>query len=527
MVSTFHGIETARRGLNAQRSALYTTSHNIANANTKGYSRQRVNFSTTNPYNAIFGQIGTGVQEGSIERIRDTFLDVQYRLENSKHGYYTQLSAALAKMEDIMNEPTDSGLHHVMENFWKALEDLANHPENSGARQVVASTGQMVAETINYYYNSLARIQRDLGAEIDTKVNYINNLIAQIDELNRQIASVEPHGKLPNDLYDRRDVLVDELSQYINIKVNTVVPEQYGQHPPNALGLYEIEIVQADGSPYVDADGNRAKLLSIDTVTGQATIERLEVTGDNSPDNPLSGNVSHIQVGNVAIDNLDFVGELGGLIRAYGYDLNGEQGQGHFPDMLQRLNNYAEAFASEFNAIHEQGFGLSGEQNIKFFILDENNPAQTIHVNDEIINDPGKIAAAREQIDGQVHSGDNRNALQLAKIKGKNFGDYIYVQNGGNLPEGMTEGGTLDSYYASMIGDLGVDTQSAMRNRDNVQVLLDSVENQRQSVSGVSLDEELTNMIMFQHAYNASSRMITVLDEMLDRVINGMGVVGR
>ena len=106
-----------------------------------------------------------------------------------------------------MNEPTESGLHHVMETFWKALEDLANHPENSGARQVVASTGQMVAETINYYYNSLARIQRDLGAEIDTKVKYINSLIAQIDELNRQIASVEPHGKLPNDLYDRRDVL--------------------------------------------------------------------------------------------------------------------------------------------------------------------------------------------------------------------------------------------------------------------------------------------------------------------------------
>ena len=529
MVSTFHGIETARRALHAQRSALYTTSHNIANANTKGYTRQRVNFSTTNPYNAIFGQIGTGVQEGSIERIRESFLDVQYRLENSKHGYYTKLSAALSKIEDIMNEPTESGLHHVMETFWKALEDLANHPENSGARQVVASTGQMVAETINYYYNSLARIQRDLGAEIDTKVKYINSLIAQIDELNRQIASVEPHGKLPNDLYDRRDVLVDELSKYINIKVNTVVPEQYGQHPPNAIGLYEIEIVQADGSAYDDGNGNRAKLLSIDTVTGQSTIQRLEVTGENSPEDPLSGNVSKIQVGNVLIDNLNFVGELGGLIRAYGYNLNGEQGKGHLPDMMERLNNYAFAFASEFNAIHQQGYDLSGEQGIEFFVFNENNPAQTLRVNDAIINDPGKIAAARSlTADGEVHSGDNRNALELAKIKGKNFGDYVYLQNGENgLPDGMTEGGTLDSYYASMIGDLGVNTQSAMRNRDNVQVLLDSVENQRQSVSGVSLDEELTNMIMFQHAYNAAGRMITVLDEMLDRIINGMGVVGR
>src|SRR5690606_31464132 len=109
-------------------------------------------------------------------------------------------------------------------------------------------------------------------------------------------------------------LLVDELSQYINIKVNTVVPEQYGQHPPNALGLYEIEIVQADGSPYTDAAGNRAKLLSVDTVTGIATIQQLEVTGDNAAGDPLTGNVQNIQVGSVTINDLNFVGELGGLI---------------------------------------------------------------------------------------------------------------------------------------------------------------------------------------------------------------------
>lgn len=528
MVSTFHGIETARRGLNAQRSALYTTAHNVANANTKGYSRQRVNFSTTKPYNAIFGQIGTGVEEGSIQRIRDSFLDVQYRLENSKHGFYTQLSAALSKMEDIMNEPSDSGLHHVMENFWKALEDLANHPENSGARQVVASTGQMVAETINYYYNSLARIQKDLGMEIDTKVDHINKLISQIDELNRQIASVEPHGRLPNDLYDRRDLLVDELSQYINIKVNTVIPEQYGQHPPNAIGLYEIEIIQTDGSPYTDGAGNRAKLLSVDSVTGIATIQQLEVTGTNAAGDPLTGKVQNIQVGSVTINNLNFVGELGGLIRGYGYELTGEQGQGHFPDMLDRLNNYAKVFAEEFNAVHKQGYDLSGAEGIDFFIIDDSNPAASIHVNDVIVNDPAKIAAAKElTADGDVHSGDNRNALELAKIKGKDFAEFISIENIEDLPEGMAAGGTLDSYYASMIGDLGVDAQSAIRNRDNTQVLLDSVHNQRQSISAVSLDEELTNMMMFQHAYNASSRMITVLDEVLDKVINGMGIVGR
>ena len=232
MSSTFHGLETARRGMSTHQSALYTTGHNIANANTPGYTRQRVNFNTTQPYpsmsfNApnIAGQLGTGVKPGTIQRVRESFLDVQYRTENSKLGYYGALSSSLAKMEDIMNEPTESGLSSVMEKFWNSLQDLANNPENTGARAVVASTGQMLAETINYYYNSLKRIQNDISNEINVTIKDIESLLTDIDDLNRQIASVEPHGMLPNDLYDRRDLLVDQLSNLINIQVTEVRPD--------------------------------------------------------------------------------------------------------------------------------------------------------------------------------------------------------------------------------------------------------------------------------------------------------------
>jgi len=517
MVSTFHGLETAKRGMTAQQLALYTTGHNIANANTPGYTRQRVSFSTAEPFPGtglnrpqIPGQLGTGVQPGTIERIREEFLDLQYRSENTKLGYYSSLSSALAKMEDIMNEPSDSGLQNIMSKFWSSLQNLADHPENLGTRQVVASQGQMVAETFNYYYNSLDSIRKDLGNEIDKTVKNINSIVSQIDELNKQIASVEPHGMLPNDLYDKRDQLVDQLSSLVGVKVTAVKPNQYGQPLPTAIGLYEIEIIQKDGSSL--------SLLSVDNTTGASTPNELSITIENDA-------IESVQVKGESLNNL--TGKLQGLIESYGYhDENGDV-KGHYPEMMEKLNKLAYAFASEFNHIHQQGYGLDKTDPAgEFFDLGDNmgsdydetiNYAQIIKVRDEIIKDPSNIAAAKKP--GE-NSGDNNNAFELADLKSKDFSDYSVP-----LPDDMS--GTFDFYYAAMIGDLGVAAQSANTNLDNVQVLVDSVEYNRQSVSGVSLDEELTNMITFQHAYNASARMITVIDEMLDKIINGMGIVGR
>ncbi|WP_404996326.1 flagellar hook-associated protein FlgK [Caldifermentibacillus hisashii] len=513
MVSTFHGLETAKRGMTTQQLALYTTGHNIANANTPGYTRQRVSFATAEPFPGaglnrpqIPGQLGTGVQAGTIERIRESFLDVQYRSENTKLGYYSSLSNALAKMEDIMNEPSNSGLQNIMSQFWSSLQNMADHPENLGARQVVAAKGQMVAETFNYYYNSLDGIKKDLGSEMDVTVKNINTIVSQIDQLNKQIASVEPHGMLPNDLYDKRDQLVDQLSSLVNVKVTAVKPTQYGQPLPTAVGLYQIELVRKDGK-----DG--AQLLTVDTTTGASQQNELSITAEK-------GNVQSVQVGNVTLDNLNFSGKLKGLIESYGYIGANGKVKGHYPEMMEKLNKLAYAFANEFNHIHQQGYGLDKtDQAGEFFDLSgstDYNYAQIIKVHDEIIKDPTNIAAAKN---GGDNSGDNEIAFELADLKSKDFSNYS------SLPDDMS--GTFDFYYAAMIGELGVAAQSANTNMENVQVLVDSVEYNRQSVSGVSLDEELTNMITFQHAYNASARMITVIDEMLDKIINGMGVVGR
>lgn len=527
MASTFLGLETAKRGLTTQQQALYVTGHNVSNANTEGYSRQRVNFSTTTPYETpglnrsnTAGQLGTGVTAGSIQRIRDDFADLQYRTQNNSLGYYTSLSESYIKIEEIMNEPSDSNLQTTMNNFWNSLQTLSANAENSGARSVVASNGQMVADSFNYYYNSLTNVQYDIGSEIEVTATEINSILNSISKLNKKISEVEPHGMTPNDLYDSRDVLVDQLSGLMNIKVTNVIPDVYGNVLANAEGLYHIELLRADGTP------TGIDLLEVTQagIGDTSQIEVVNVNGGkvNQNDGMPVDEIRIIGSGeSLSGDEMNIGGELTGLIHSYGYVNNAGETKGSYPEMIEKLNNIAKAFAEEFNRIHADGYTLNPPATTNqpdggnFFEFNNMNPAQSIKVLDTINTDPSKIAAGR----GNGEAGNNQNILLLTVLKTKAFSDY------GNPPVGMN--GNLDSFYAGIIGSLGVDSQSAIKNLGNATTIAASIEERRQSISSVSLDEEMVNMISFQHAYNASSRMITVVDEMLDKIINGMGVVGR
>src|SRR5699024_4665095 len=211
-MGTFYGLEMARKALFAQQSAIYTTGHNIANANTEGYSRQRVNFQTTTPFPMpsrvqpqIAGQMGTGVKVGAVQRIRDQFLDAQYRAENSKLGYWQTKSTSFSRMENLLNEPSEHGLSHVMDEFWQSLNELSVHPDNTGARKVVAERGLAVAETFNYLSKNLKSIQGDLKSQInamagaDNESSDINSILRQINAINMQVQKLEPHGYVAND----------------------------------------------------------------------------------------------------------------------------------------------------------------------------------------------------------------------------------------------------------------------------------------------------------------------------------------
>jgi flagellar hook-associated protein 1 len=486
MRSTFHGLETARRGMFTQQSALQTTGHNIANANTPGYSRQRVNFVQTEPYPAasrnrpnIPGQMGTGVQAGSIQRVREGFLDVQFRTENNKFGQWETKSTALVKMEDILNEPSDSGLSKTMDRFWQSLQDLAVHPEDEGARSVVLQRGIALSDTFNHMSTSLDNIRKDIEFQADVTAKEINSIIDKINDINIQISEVEPHGYLPNDLYDKRDSLVDQLSNLVNIKVESIPsadPSLINMDFP-AEGKYDIHLLDASGvsiGKLVDATTNTTTEVKseIDDTTGELVTLSFGTT------NLLNGPVKT-------------QGKLQALRDAYQED---------FPNMITNLDNLAFGFIEAFNAQHNSGLGLDGAAPGNFFDpVAQDGAAKAINV---VLTEVKKIAAAS----AGGKNGDGSNALNLADIR-----DTVNFQ----------------SQYEGYIGSMAVDAQKAAGMSSNAVVLLDSVEKRRQSISGVSLDEEMTNMIQYQHAYNAAARNITVVDEMLDKIINGMGVGGR
>ncbi|RSK28624.1 flagellar hook-associated protein FlgK [Bacillus sp. HMF5848] len=519
MTSTFHGLETARRGMYTQQSALHTTGQNIANANTPGYSRQRVNFEQTEPFPPasmnrpqIPGQIGTGVKAGSVQRVREEFLDVQYRGEATKTGYWEARQDSLKKMEEIMNEPSESGLSNTMDMFWQSLQDLAVNPTNAGARSVVSQRGLDVTSTFHYLSNSLTSIKEDYKSEIEVSEKAMNSILEQIDAVNNQIGGVEPHGYVPNDLYDERDRLIDQLSEFVN--VNVTYEPSGGNQSPIAMGKAIVKLVNGDGTELgtlVNASGG---------------INQVKVNFDGTDDS-----VKTISVGGSAINYSDWnsSGKIKALVETYGYQ-DGSSVTGLYPDMLSELDNLAYTFAQEFNAVHISGMSPNEINNgntpadINFFEADASGVptggkagfASRIQVSQDILHSIDNIATADGTNPATATLGDNSNIRLLSDVINKEF-DY----------SGNSELATFRGYYESVIGGMAVDSATAVRLAGNSGQLKQSVENRRMQVSSVSVDEEMTNMIQFQHAYNASARMISLTDELLDKVINGMGTGGR
>lgn len=537
MSSTFMGLETARRGMMAQQSALYTTGQNVSNASTPGYSRQRVNFVQTEAYPSIGmnreqipGQMGTGVKAGSIQRVREGFLDAQYRGENNKLGYWQSRADSLGKMESVMNEPSDSGLANTMDQFWQSLQDLQVDPTNSGARSVVRQRGEAVADTFNYLSNSLTSIQKDQKSQINVTAKEANSVIYQLSKVNEQIGGVEPHGYLPNDLYDERDRLIDQLSSLVNIKVDYV--KTGGNSDPQAEGQAVIKLVDDNGSELGTLLNNSSyKELKINYDGIGNTVKTIKLGDPGETDETKDTSIDFSQ--------MNSSGKLKALIESYGYEKKDDTdptktvAAGTYTDMLAELDRLAFTFATEFNKVHAAGFSpneIKGAQetppkaaeDIPFFAVkantDSTDPtgfASRIQLAQPIKDSLDNIATAGGTDPAKATLGDASNVTALANVINT---QYNYQSD---------EKSDFRNYYQNVIGAMGVTSQEATRLTQNSTSLQQAVDEKRQSVSSVSLDEEMTNMIQFQHAYNASARMITMQDEMLDKIINGMGTGGR
>ncbi|ETI69357.1 flagellar hook-associated protein FlgK [Neobacillus vireti] len=476
MTSTFHGIEIGKRGLAAQQTALSTTGQNISNANTIGYTRQRAEMQATPSISSNGLQLGTGVDVNSLVRLREEYLDVQFRGENKNLGYWEAKSDTLGRIEELMNEPSDDGLAFTMDEFWKSWQELAKNPDSEAARGVVRQKAVAVTETFKHISDSLDQMQDDLKNVINAKTTEINSLAAQIGNLNDQISRLVANNYQPNDLYDQRDVLIDQLSKLVNVKVT-----------PNANGNGMVDISAGSG---VLVTGKTANTLSIDfdQTTGLVNPDEIKINGSK-----------------VTVES----GELLGRIESFG--ILGGGSKSTIPSMKDQINKLAETFVQAVNDVHHNGLYLinnngqldtASAKDIDFFT---GTTAKDLMVNPDIMNNLNLIAAAKEEIPGSGKSspGNGKNAQEMTNIKS-----------------------IVGDMYRSIIGQLGIDSQEAGRMLDNSEVIVNQVENRRQSVSGVSLDEEMANMIKFQQAYNAAARMVTAMDQCLDKVINGMGRVG-
>lgn len=490
MRSTFSGLNAVMRGMAVQQVGLDTVGHNIANASTVGYSRQVVTTSTTRP-ELIYGTngpmyIGTGVTVESITRARDTFIDHQLWKELASLGYGEMAQDTLSKIEGVFSEPKETGIQSVLNYFWEAWQMLGVNASDNGARITVRQRGVELVDAIQHAREQLRDMIYDINTVVEIKVNNINQICAEISSLNNQIAHVEFVGAQANDLRDRRDALVDELAKLTKV---SVYEDKQGNY-----------IIQTAGVTIVDSLGY-VKLACVDDLTGEL--------------NTQYGYISKMVVVEGMTQPLNITsGELGGLLKARDVDIEG---------YLDKLATISKFLLTEFNAVHEAGYGLDDSTGIRFFGQQDDDFSTFTRMGDwlnalavnKLLFEPEsgllKIAA-RSSLDQGGASGDN--AIALANRLKLDQSD-------------MLGKASLDTYYTTIIGQLGVDTQNAKRLTENQNTLVNQIKNWRESVSGVNLDEEMVNMIRFQQGYNAAARMVTTIDEMLDKLINGTGVVGR
>lgn len=521
MRSTFHTLEVGKRGILAHQTALATTGHNITNANAPGYSRQVAKMTAARPIefpgmtkSTNPNQLGMGVEVTSIKRIRDFLLDIEYRNQNSDLATWNVKQEALSNIEGIFNEPSDNSIATSISEFWNAWQQLSKNPSSSdlSSRTVVQQKAIALTETFNHISSQLNTLSSNLTQRIDVKISEANNAIQQISDLTIMINRVEGLGDNANDLRDQRDLLVDQLSSLGNVQV-TETDDNY------QLMFGDVLVVNGTQAPVQF------------TLANAASLTKGEIAGYiESRDVFVQGYINQMNV----MANTLATGEIevtlpAGSILPDGVTIPGAQVDPANPRKLLQDTKYT---VEGLNGLHKLGYTLQEPATIgkDFFVSSDGGAitAANIRVNPEIQDNLANIAASMrtEQITvngvvtEKVLQGNGDLALLIASLAEGKF-DYS-AQNGA-----ITNEGTFGGYLQSVIAQLGTDSDDAYRMVQNGTLLSDHADSMRQAVSSVSLDEEMADMIKFQHAYSASSRVITTIDEMLDKLINGTGVVGR
>jgi flagellar hook-associated protein 1 FlgK len=508
MGSTFSSYEIARSGMYVSQRGLFTTGHNISNVNTPGYVRQQSIIAEYNPMKSGNFQVGIGAYIQQTRQIRDQFLDNMYRDESQLLGYSEAKNKIIEEVQTVFGEPSDMGLNAVIDQFFQSWQELSKDPESLTVRAMVRQRGVAFTNAVNHIAAQLDKLQQDINNEIKIKIGEINSIAQQIAQLNVQIAQNEATGDKANDLRDQRNLLLDDLSKL----VNTDITER-----PNGMVYIAIGgtyLVHGEKTEKIKADFNSPNSYfltakwektdkTVDVASG--TLKGLiEVRGD------VAGFKGSVENGSVA-EGMD--ADSDAALDSYKFD---PATKNLIPEIRKGLNILVNLMVRKINEIHKNGVGIDGSTGIDFFSkIDDTLPFEigNIQVNPVLDGDDGlnKIAAAATA----GLPGDNTVAQQVVDLRRKEF------LRTGNLTV------NIDDFYNSIITWIGTTGQETARAVENQNKLVNEIQNRKEALSGVSMDEEMINMMKYQHAYNASARVINVIDQMIDQIVNRMGIVGR
>lgn len=467
-------LETGSSALTAQRMALEVTGENITNVNTPGYSRQTAGMvpGVSTIVNGV--TIGGGVQVDQITRSYDSFLQGELVSGNSANGQATTSNSAMQLVQPLFNDLTTSGLGSSLQGFFSAWQDLSANPQGVPERQTVLTKGQELVDDFHRISGSLAGVKNNMNDSMVGWASDVNNGLKQVASLNARIKQVEAIGGQANEMRDQRELLVRNLAQ----KVGITATEQ-------SDGTLKVSLPYPSGQTLV-AENNAATFsLQRDASNRENYDVMLAPVG-----------------GGALLDTTAFIGGTGNT-------------QGSIGAMLQmrdtvvtgyqsRLDELATTLTSQVNQIHENGYGMSDNQHgISFFT--PTTTAAGMALNPTVAGDASYIAAA-DQAPSTGGTGNNVNAQSIAAIY-----DQSFALTGGAA--------TLGDFYTGLVGKVGVDVQNADRADTQTTATLNQLNNLRESESGVSLDEELTNLNKYQMAYQGAAKLITVGTQMLDTVL--------
>lgn len=464
-------MDVGKRSMMNSQTALQTVSHNVANKNTEGYSRQRVDVQTTEPTGMGKLRIGNGARSTNVARVNNSFIEKQVETEGNVLGKKDSKSQMLMRVEQVFNEQMNKGLNKFMGEFFNAYREMSNSPENLALRNLVKESADFMTKDFQRINSQLTKVQGEADFQVAAEISEINAMTREISQLNDKIQMIEMNAIEANDERDRRDLLLKQLSEKVNIR--------YGE---SADGLLTITAGQSailvSGSQQRDLlvvssgarEGKREGALDIvykPTETSTPVTLTSQITG----------------------------GRLGGLLEIRDNFINKTIGE---------MDELAYTLAVEVNKAHTSGYDRYNNKGRNFFTVEGGKlgASAKIKVNDEIQQNAGLIVAAAQPFS----PGDNRVANVISALQ--------YEQTLAGRQS------TFDDFYNSVVGTVGIAASRSNSELESQKGIVEQLKNIRESISGVSLDEETAKMIEYQKSFDASARLIRAADEMMDTVLS-------